>query len=226
MIILCILMSISANFLSLKSHISENVTIVVVSKFQEKDNIMQVYDCGHRVFAENKVQEILRKKDILPPDIQWHMIGHLQRNKVKQISPFISMIHSVDSLKLLREINKQAEKDERVIDCLLQFFIASEETKFGLDMKEATQMIEDTTFSSFKHVRVCGVMGMASFEDNTNIVRNEFKELKNIFDNLKAKYFSDEASFNTISMGMTNDYNIAIEEGSTMLRIGSKIFQN
>ncbi|MDY0216385.1 MAG: YggS family pyridoxal phosphate-dependent enzyme [Bacteroidales bacterium] len=219
-------MSISANFLSLKSHISENVTIVVVSKFQEKDNIMQVYDCGHRVFAENKVQEILRKKDILPPDIQWHMIGHLQRNKVKQISPFISMIHSVDSLKLLREINKQAEKDERVIDCLLQFFIASEETKFGLDMKEATQMIEDTTFSSFKHVRVCGVMGMASFEDNTNIVRNEFKELKNIFDNLKAKYFSDEASFNTISMGMTNDYNIAIEEGSTMLRIGSKIFQN
>ena len=219
-------MSISANFLSLKSHISENVTIVVVSKFQEKDNIMQVYDCGHRVFAENKVQEILRKKDILPPDIQWHMIGHLQRNKVKQISPFISMIHSVDSLKLLREINKQAEKDERVIDCLLQFFIASEETKFGLDMKEATQMIEDTTFSSFKHVRVCGVMGMASFEDNTNIVRNEFKELKNIFDHLKAKSFSDEASFNTISMGMTNDYNIAIEEGSTMLRIGSKIFQN
>ncbi len=217
-------MSVQSNFLILRDEVPESIEIIVVTKFQEKDTVMQVYNTGHRAFAENKVQEIIRKREILPHDIQWHMIGHLQTNKVKYIVPFIHMIHSVDSLKLLKEIHTQAEKHNRVIDCLLQFHIATEETKFGLDKAEAKQIIESETYGKMKHIRIVGVMGMASFSDDIELVRNEFRNLKLIFQDLKHKYFLQDHFFQHISMGMTNDYHIAIEEGSTMLRIGSKIF--
>jgi PLP dependent protein len=219
-------MGIAENFSLLKQDVPSYVNIVAVTKFQEKEQMVQLYNFGHRVFGENKVQEILRKKDILPSDIQWHMIGHLQTNKVKYVAPFITMIQSVDSLKLLKEINQQAQKSDRIIDCLFQFYIAKEETKFGLDLSEAMEMIENEQFSSFRNIRICGVMGMASFTENADIIRKEFRVLKNIFDTLKIRYFPDNETFQVISMGMTNDYTIAIEEGSNMLRLGSKIFQD
>jgi len=212
-------------FLSIQNEVPSGVEIVVVSKFQEKENILSVYNVGHKIFGENKVQEIIRKRELLPHDIQWHMIGHLQTNKIKYIAPFISMIHSVDSLKLLQEINKQAVKHNRIIECLLQFYIATEESKFGLDLNEAKQMLSSDEFKELQHVRICGVMGMASFSDDMQIVRKEFKSLKDIFEALKIEYFNNDADFKHISMGMTQDYHIAIEEGSTMLRIGSAIFQ-
>jgi PLP dependent protein len=217
-------MSVSDHFLSLKKELPQDIQIVVVTKFQEKEPVMEVYHTGHRIYGENKVQEIIRKREFLPDDIQWHMIGHLQTNKVKYIAPFIQMIHSIDSLKLLKEINAQALKRSRIIDCLLQFHIATEETKYGLDMSEAKMIIESDEFQQMKNVNIAGVMGMASFSDDLNLVRFEFRNLKTYFDDLKQKYFSETPTFHHISMGMTNDYHIAVVEGSTMLRIGSKIF--
>lgn len=203
---------------------SKNVTLVAVSKTHPPERVLEVYAGGQRVFGENRPQEMLAKYDALPKDIHWHLIGHLQTNKVKMIAPFVAMIHSVDSLRLLSEINKQAEKYNRVIDCLLQFHIAEEETKFGLDEDEARTLLESPEYLAMQNVRICGVMGMATFTDDTALVRREFKSLKRIFSNLKMKYFAENEEFREVSMGMSGDWEVAVEEGSTMVRIGSLIF--
>lgn len=216
---------IKKNLLKLRNEIPEHVKLVAVSKTKPVEDIMEAYNAGQRTFGENKVQELSEKYEKkLPKDIEWHYIGHLQRNKVKYIAPFVAMIHAVDSLRLLKEINKQAAKHQRVVKCLLQFHIAEEETKFGLDKKEAIEILESDIYKEFGNISICGVMGMGTFTEKMDIVRKEFKRLKSIFDELKSQYFASEDSFKEISMGMTNDYKIAIEEGSTMLRIGSDIF--
>lgn len=199
-----------------------NAQLVVVSKTYPVERIKEVYDLGQRVFGENKVQEILDKKDLLPDDIRWHMIGHLQTNKVKYIVPFISMIHSVDSEKLLNEIQKQAKKSGRTVDILLQIHVAREETKFGLDEKELDEIVQKMIQNDFSHIRCRGLMGMASFSDDLDLVRNEFKTLKRIFDKVRNQWKDND--FDTLSMGMSGDYEIALEEGSTMIRVGSLIF--
>ncbi len=203
---------------------ADHVTLIAVSKTHSPERIMEIYSLGHRIFGENKVQEMADKFEVLPKDIEWHMIGHLQRNKVKFIAPFVKMIHSVDSLKLLQEIDKQALKNQRLIDCLLQFHIAREETKFGLNLQEAKSLLEDSLMLEFKNIRICGVMGMASFSDDKTLVRTEFQTLQSIFQQLKSAYFRDKPWFREISMGMSGDWKIAVEEGSTMVRIGSAIF--
>jgi pyridoxal phosphate enzyme, YggS family len=185
---------------------------------------MEAYDGGYRIFGENKPQELTRKFEELPKDIVWHMIGHLQTNKVKYIAPFVSLIHAVDSLKLLKEINKQAQKNDRVIDCLMQFHIADEDTKFGLDLNDAERIINSEEYQNMQNVRIVGVMGMATYTDDEKQIRSEFGNLKSIYSELKSKFFPDEESFKEISMGMSGDYKLAIEEGSTMIRVGSTIF--
>jgi PLP dependent protein len=215
---------IKENIAFLKQQIPPFVKIVAVSKTRPVPDIMTAYNTGHRTFGENRVQELLSKKDQLPSDIEWHLIGHLQSNKVKYIVPFISMIESVDSIRLLSVINEEAEKAIRVINCLLQFRIAKEETKYGFNREEIFDLPASEVFNQFKNVNVCGVMGMATFTDNKDVVRSEFKLLKNCFDNLKIKYFPDNQSFKEISMGMSGDYSIAVEEGSTIVRIGNLIF--
>lgn len=201
---------------------SHHVTLVAVSKTKPVSEIKELYDLGHRDFGENYEQELLEKQSQLPNDIRWHFIGHLQGNKVKRVVPFIHLVQSVDSFKLLKEINKQAQKTNRVIDCLLQIHIAQEETKFGLDEAELEQLIgtNSNELRGLKSVRICGLMGMASFTDDMNKVRSEFQYLKSLFD----KYKVHNAEFKTLSMGMSADYSIAVEEGSTMVRIGSLIF--
>ncbi|HNS42086.1 MAG TPA: YggS family pyridoxal phosphate-dependent enzyme [Taishania sp.] len=206
--------------------IPSTVTLVAVSKTKPVEAILEIYNQGQRVFGENKVQEMCDKQAVLPQDIQWHLIGHLQTNKVKYIAPFVTMIHAVDSLKLLAEINKQAKKHNRIIDCLLQFHIAQEDTKFGLDTQEAKELLESTEFQAMENIRIRGVMGMATFTEDEAQIHNEFKALATIFNSLKATYFSEQLTFDTRSMGMSGDYQIAIEEGSTMVRIGSLIFGN
>ncbi|MCB2220723.1 MAG: YggS family pyridoxal phosphate-dependent enzyme [Bacteroidetes bacterium] len=201
-----------------------HVKLVAVSKTKPAEDILAVYREGHKIFGENKAQELIQKQPSLPDDIQWHFIGHLQRNKVKYLVPFVKLIHGVDSYRLLREINKEAAKADRVIDCLLQFHIASEETKFGLDYHEAEEILESEDFKTFQNVRVCGVMGMATFTEDEIKIRREFKNLKQIFDKLKKSYFPSHEYFREISAGMSNDYPIAIEEGSTIIRVGSLIF--
>jgi PLP dependent protein len=201
-----------------------NVILVAVSKTKSVEEIMVLYQKGQRVFGENRVQELLSKANLLPKDIEWHLIGHLQKNKVKQIAPFISLVHSVDSYELLEVIQKQANKVNRIIDVLLQFHIATEESKFGLDENEAVEILEKVKQSPLPNIRICGVMGMASFTDDTSQVRNEFRHLKNIFDRLKALYFRGNDAFKEISMGMSGDYEIAIAEGSTMVRLGTILF--
>ena len=186
--------------------------------------LQEAYDAGQRIFGENHALEMRDKHEVLPADIQWHFIGHLQTNKIKYIIPFVTLIHSIDSANLLEAVNKEAAKHDRVVDCLLQFHIAQEETKFGLDMEEARQLLDSETFKAMKNVRICGVMGMATFTDDMSEVRKEFKHLKEIFDTLKAKYFSEQPQFKEISMGMSDDYPIAVEEGATLVRVGSKIF--
>lgn len=203
---------------------AQNVTLVVVSKTQSPKRIMALYAQGQRIFGENRVQELIEKQAQLPEDIAWHMIGHLQTNKVKTIAPFVQMIHSVDSLKLLQEIDKQAFKYNRKIDCLLQFHIAQEETKFGLSMAEAEALLSPAAIAALQNVRLCGVMGMASFSEDKALVRSEFRALRGIFQHLKSTYFLHQHHFKEISMGMSGDWPIAVEEGSTMLRIGSAIF--
>lgn len=206
----------------IKSSLPKNVTLVAVSKTKPVEDLLEAYNTGQRIFGENKVQEMCDKHDVLPKDIEWHLIGHLQTNKVKYIAPFVALIHGVDSLKLLLEINKQGAKIQRVIPILLQFYIAKEETKFGLSFEEAIEIMElkDTlTFCSIK-----GLMGMASFTDNENQVKAEFAQLKSHFDLFKSTYFQKDEQFSVLSMGMSGDYSMAIEEGSTMVRIGSSIF--
>lgn len=210
----------------LKNELPENVQLIAVSKTKPNEDIQVAYDAGQRVFGENKVQELVDKYESLPKDIEWHLIGHLQTNKVKYIAPFVHLIHAVDSLKLLQEINKQALRNERVIKCLLQFFIASEDTKFGFSIEEAQEMLVSPEFIALKNINIVGVMGMASFVDDEKQVEKEFKNLHRYFQLLKSSVFKSNADFKEISMGMSGDYKIAIAEGSTMVRIGSTIFGN
>ncbi len=217
-------MDIQKNLLKIKNEIPSSVRLVVVSKTRTVNEILSVYQTGHKIFGENKTQELIRKQPSLPPDIEWHFIGHLQSNKVKYIAPYIKLIHSVDSLKLLNEINKQALKNNRIIDCLMQFHIATEESKFGLDLDEAIQILESDEFHAMKSIKICGVMGMATFTDNRDLIKNEFNNLRNIFSKIKTQYFADNSDFREISMGMSDDYRIAIDEGCTIVRIGNAIF--
>jgi pyridoxal phosphate enzyme (YggS family) len=217
-------MGVSENLRFIISQIPSNVKLVAVSKTKTIQEILEAFQSGQIIFGENKVQEVTDKHPKLPKEIEWHFIGHLQTNKVKYIAPFIQMIHSIDSFKLLNEINKQALKFERVIDCLLQFFIAAEETKFGLNYNEACEILNSLAFKQLNNVRICGVMGMATFTTNQDQVRKEFRLLKATFDLLKKNFFNDQNYFKEISMGMSDDYKIAIEEGSTMVRIGSALF--
>jgi len=202
------------------------VKLVAVTKNQSPERILELYRQGHRIFGENRVQELLAKRDALPPDIEWHLIGHLQTNKVKYIAPFVHLVHSVDSLKLLREMDKQGRKHGRVLEGLLQFHIAREETKFGLSEAEARTILESAEFKALTHVRLCGVMGMATFTDDERQIRKEFRGLRNLFERLKEDYFAEAPHFREISMGMSGDWRIAVEEGSTMVRIGSLLFQH
>lgn len=217
-------MSIADNLKRIEQEIPNNVKIIAVSKTHPKELIQEVYDFGHRIFGENKAQEMMEKYEALPKDIQWHMIGHLQTNKVKYIAPFVSMIHSVDSLKLLKEIDKEAIKNNRVIDYLLQIDIANEDTKFGMLEKEAMELLSSEDFAQLNNIRICGVMGIGSITEDINQTRQEFKNLKATFLTLKEKFFKNEDYFTEISMGMSSDYDIAIDEGSTIVRIGSLIF--
>jgi len=218
------MIDITANIRKLYSGLPPSVVIVAVSKTKPVEVIMVAYDAGHRIFGENRVQELVEKQPLMPDDIEWHMIGHLQTNKVKYIAGFVEMIHSVDSLKLLRTIDKEAEKAGRSIKCLLQFHIASEDTKFGFSYDEAAEIIEGGWLAELNNILLSGVMGMATFTEDQNQVRNEFRQLKDIFDKLKARFFPDDISFREISMGMSGDYRAAIEEGSTIIRVGSSIF--
>ncbi|WP_334126573.1 YggS family pyridoxal phosphate-dependent enzyme [Empedobacter brevis] len=212
-------MSIQDNLKTIELTIPAHVTLVAVSKTKPVEDVQEAYEAGIRDFGENKIQEMCDKYEVLPKDIRWHMIGHVQTNKVKYMAPFVHLIHGVDSLKLLKEIDKQAQKNNRVIDVLLQQFIADEETKFGLDDKEIRQIMQEE-IQSLPHVRVVGLMGMATFTDDENQIRNEFKTLKSNFEYLKNNF----ENISILSMGMSGDYQIAIEEGSTMVRIGSSIF--
>lgn len=212
------------NYLKIRNSIKPGVRLVAVSKYKTVEEIKEVYDFGQRIFGENKAQEMKAKHTELPSDIEWHFIGHLQKNKVKYIAPYVSLVHSIDSLELLQEVDKEASKSDRVIPCLLQFHIATEETKFGLDLSEAKALLESEAFSQLQHVRIDGVMGMASFTDDKEQVRKEFVHLREIFTTLRDTYFPGEGHFKEISMGMSDDYPIAMEEGATLVRIGSKIF--
>ena len=202
----------------------DGVRLVAVSKTKPVEQLRQFYEAGQRIFGENRATEMADKYEQLPKDIEWHMIGHLQRNKVKLIAPFVALIHAVDSPRLLREINKEAARNERTIDCLLQFHIAEESTKYGLDYEQAAELLDSEEYRTMENVRIVGVMGMATFTDDQAQVRREFRQLKQHFDRLKTEFFAEEESFREISMGMSGDYQIAVEEGSTMVRIGSLLF--
>ena len=218
-------MSIITELESIRKEIPPHVTLVAVSKTRPNEEIMKAYDFGQRHFGENRVQELVSKAEALPVDIKWHAVGHLQRNKVKYIAPFIHLIHSVDSLKLLKEINKQALKNQRKIDVLLQFHIAQEDTKFGLNLDEAKVILDSSVYREVQNVNIAGVMGMATNTDDVGQIESEFKQLKSIFDKLKEEYFQKEDMFKEVSMGMSNDYALAIKNGSSLIRVGSKIFK-
>ncbi|MFM6976950.1 MAG: YggS family pyridoxal phosphate-dependent enzyme [Sphingobacteriaceae bacterium] len=218
-------MSIEANLIALKNELDPiKVKLVAVSKTKPMADLQEAYRAGQRIFGENVVQELVQKYEELPKDIEWHLIGHLQTNKVKYIAPFISLIHSVDSLKLLMEINKQAEKHQRVIDCLLQIHIADEDTKFGLDFDEIIELLRSPEYENLKNIRIVGLMGIATNTDNLKKISEEFYELNTFFKGLKESFFRKEDSFKEISMGMSSDYKLAVEKGSTMVRLGSTIF--
>ncbi|PVW16543.1 YggS family pyridoxal phosphate-dependent enzyme [Marixanthomonas spongiae] len=212
-------MNISENIKTFKQQLPDDVTLIAVSKTKPVSEIMEAYNAGHRIFGENKVQEMERKWQEMPKDVEWHMIGHVQRNKVKYIAPFVSLIHSVDSKRLLKEINKRAKNENRVIDCLLQVKIAEEESKFGLDKNEVLDLLASEAFANYKNVKVIGLMGMATFTDNEMQIAKEFQKLKDLYDNLK-----EDHEFTTLSMGMSGDYEIALKKGSNMVRVGSAIF--
>lgn len=217
-------MSIAHNLSKIYSEINPPTRLVAVSKTVTANVIREAYDAGQRLFGENKAQDLSRKAPILPADIEWHFIGHLQRNKVKDVVPSVHMIHSIDSLRLLKEIDAEAARNMKKVKCLLQFHIAAEESKFGLKMEGAEEIITSADYSAMKNIEICGVMGMASFTDDMQFVRSEFSRLRTIFLKLKNKYFTDNQEFCEISMGMTGDYQIAMEEGSTLIRIGTAIF--
>ena len=217
-------MSISNNLTKIKASLPENVTLVAVSKTKPIADLMEAYEAGQRIFGENKIQEMTEKWEVMPKDIQWHMIGHVQTNKVKFMAEYVSLIHGVDSLKLLQEINKQGKKHDRVIDVLLQIYIAEEESKFGLDENELNELLQhvQNDKSSFANINIVGLMGMATFTENQNQIEKEFKHLKTVFDTINSKDAINCVS--TLSMGMSGDYQLAISCGSTMVRIGSSIF--
>lgn len=212
------------NLLQIRQQIPSQVTLVAVSKTKPMPLLIEVYEVGQRIFGENKALEMRDKQEALPKDIEWHFIGHLQTNKIKYIAPFVALIHSVDSFKLLQEIDKAAKKCERVIPCLLQFYIAEEETKFGFDLDEVNVMLNSTEFLELNNIEIAGVMGMATYTDDQKQIAKEFKQLTSIFHLLKDQYFSHQPNFKEISMGMTEDFPLAINEGSTMVRVGSAIF--
>ena len=218
-------MQIAQNLTQIKSQLPENVTLVAVSKTKPVASLMEAYNTGQRIFGENKIQEMTEKWETMPKDIEWHMIGHVQTNKVKFMAEYVSLIHGVDSFKLLEEINKQAKKHNRIINCLLQIHIAEEETKFGLNEIELIEILSSSDFKTLENIKIIGLMGMASFTDNQNQIENEFENLENIFQKHKSLQTSN-FTLQTLSMGMSNDYNIAISCGSTMVRIGSSIFGN
>ena len=213
-------MSVSENIKKYRSELPENVKLVAISKTKPNEDLMEAYEAGQRIFGENKIQEMTDKWEELPKDIEWHMVGHVQRNKVKYMAPYVSLIHAVDSLKLLKEINKRARQNERTIDCLLQIKIAKEDSKFGIDSEEAKEILVSEAYSKMEHVNIIGLMGMATFTDDEDQVRSEFKYLKSVFDKFQEQY----PDLKELSMGMSGDYQIAIDCGSTMVRIGSSIF--
>lgn len=216
-------MSIRENLLKIKSQLPDHVCLVAVSKTKPISDLLQAYEAGQRVFGENKIQEMTEKWQQMPKDISWHMIGHIQTNKVKYMAPYVSLVHGVDSLKLLEEINKQAMKNNRVIDCLLQIHIAQEETKFGMDEQELEMLLQSPELDKLKNIKVVGLMGMATFTQDLGQIRSEFILLKNIFDKNQERT-SHNIELKTLSMGMSSDYHIAIACGSTMIRVGSSIF--
>jgi PLP dependent protein len=217
-------MDIGKNIAEIKQTLPDEVKLVAVSKKKSPEIILKAYHAGHKIFGENKAQELIQKYEELPNDIEWHFIGHLQTNKSKYLAPFVNMIHGIDSFKILKTVNKEAKKNNRIIPCLLQFHIAQESTKFGLSEEEAHEILDSDEYKAMKNITIVGVMGMATFTEDEMQVRNEFRFLKKIFDKLKKEYFPRNKGFNEISMGMSDDYAIAVEEGSTMVRIGSKIF--
>ncbi|WP_339889044.1 YggS family pyridoxal phosphate-dependent enzyme [uncultured Flavobacterium sp.] len=213
-------MQIANNLQTIKSQLPSNVTLVAVSKTKPVADLMEAYEAGQRIFGENKIQEMTEKWEEMPKDIQWHMIGHVQTNKVKYMAEYVTLVHGVDSLKLLKEINKQAKKHNRVVDVLLQMHIAEEETKFGLDDDELDEILNQVQNDKFQNIKIIGLMGMATFTENQNQIKKEFLHLKSIFDKLN----TENLQLNTLSMGMSGDYKLAINCGSTMVRIGSSIF--
>ncbi len=217
-------MSIKDNIISYNNKINGNARLIAVSKTKPVEDLQQAYEAGQRLFGENKALEMRDKHEILPKDIRWHFIGHLQTNKVKYIAPFVELIHSVDSLNLLTCINKEAIKNNRVIDCLLQIDIAHEQTKFGLEESEADALLSSEEFAKLENVRICGVMGIGSITDDKNKTKEEFHNLKEYFSKAKEKFFKSKTYFSEISMGMSEDFEIALEEGATLVRIGSSIF--
>ena len=217
-------MSISENLNKIKSTLPAGVRLVAVSKTKPESDIMEAYNAGHRIFGENHAQEMKQKHADLPTDIEWHFIGHLQTNKIKYIIDYVKLIHSIDSANLLQAVDKEAAKHNVVVDCLLQFHIATEETKFGMNLDEARQLLESDEFRAMQNVRICGVMGIGSLTDDKDQTNREFANLKQIFDTLKADYFSANEEFKELSMGMSGDYQLAIAHGSTMVRVGSSIF--
>jgi hypothetical protein len=219
-------MSIAQNLTQIKTQLPAHVTLVAVSKTKPVSDLMEAYNAGQRIFGENKIQEMTDKWEQMPKDIEWHMIGHVQTNKVKFMAEYVSLIHGVDSLKLLQEINKQAKKHNRVIDCLLQIHIAEEETKFGLDEEELNHILTSDEFKNLENIKIVGLMGMATFTENQNQIEKEFNYLKSIFDKLNTIPFNQNLQPNILSMGMSGDYQLAISCGSTMVRIGSSIFGN
>lgn len=219
-------MSIKTNLQELHKHIPAHVKLICVSKFHPESSVMEAYDCGERIFGESRVQELTDKQVNLPADIQWHFIGHLQTNKVKHLVPFVHLLHGIDSVRLLNEVNKQAVRIDRKVNCLLQMHIAKEDTKFGFDEKEIIEFLNTMNPDDYSHINICGLMGMATFTDDKELVRSEFRFLKQMFDKVKTQYFPTNSDFKELSMGMSDDFQIAIEEGSTMVRIGTTIFGN
>ncbi len=216
-------MSVKNNIKLINDGLKPECKLIAVSKTQPTEKLMEAYEAGQRIFGENKVQELESKHEALPKDIEWHMIGHLQTNKVKYIAPFISLIHSIDSIKLLEEINKQAKKNNRIISCLLQVYIAQEETKFGFNETEVIDLLSNFP-AQFTHIKIIGLMGMATLTENNEQIRREFKSLKLLFEKIKTQTKADQIQMKELSMGMSSDYKIAAEEGSTFVRIGTMIF--
>ena len=215
---------IKENLAKVNSTLADGVKLIAVSKTKPVEDLQEAYDAGQRLFGENKALEMRDKHAVLPQDIEWHFIGHLQTNKIKYIASYVKLIHSIDSLYLLEAVDKEAKKHDRVIDCLLQFHIATEETKFGLDMNEAVALLESPEYAALEHIRIVGVMGMATNTDNRDLIRQEFRTLRSYRDLLAEKYFQGHPEFKELSMGMSHDYDIAMEEGATLVRIGSTIF--